>query len=78
MKFLFIGSHGSEDPTRAGLNLRSAQGAKEAGHDVEVFLYGDAVVLFNDTVAEAVKPVGFPTIKELMGFMKENGIPVYG
>ena len=78
MKFLFIGSHGSEDPTRAGLNLRSAQGAQEAGHDVAVFLYGDAVVLFNDAVAEAVKPVGFPTIKELMGFMRDNKIPVYG
>lgn len=78
MKFLYIGSHGTEDPTRAGLNLRSAQGAKEAGHEVEVFLYGDAVVLFNDTVAEAVKPVGFPSIKELLGFLKENGIPVYG
>ena len=78
MKFLYIGSHGSEDPTRAGLNLRSAQGAQEAGHEVEVFLYGDAVVLFNDAVAEAVTPVGFPTIKELMGFMRDNKIPVYG
>ncbi len=78
MKFLFIGSHGSEDPTRAGLNLRSAQGAQEAGHEVEVFLYGDAVVLFNDTVAEAVTPVGFPPVNELLGSVRENGIPVYG
>ena len=78
MKFLYIGSHGSEDPTRAGLNLRSAQGAKEAGHDVEVFLYGDAVVLFNEAVAEAVIPIGFPAIKELLAFMRENKIPVYG
>ena len=69
MKFLYVGTHGSEDPTRAGLNLRSAQGAKEAGHEV---------VLFNDAVAENVKPIGFPTIKELLGFMKENKIPVYG
>ena len=78
MKFLYVGTHGSEDPTRAGLNLRSAQGAKEAGHDVEVVLLGDAVVLFNDTVAENVKPIGFPTVKDLLGFMKENKIPVYG
>ena len=48
MKFLYIGSSGSEDPTRAGLTFVMAQGAKEAGHDVEVALQGDAVVLFNE------------------------------
>ena len=45
MKFLYIGSFGSEDPTRAGLTFVMAKGAKEAGHDVEIALQGDAVVL---------------------------------
>ena len=78
MKFLYIGSHGSEDPTRAGLTLLMAKGAKEAGHDVEVVLQGDAVVLFNETVSDNVQPVGLPSIKDLMGFLKDNKIPVYG
>ena len=52
MKFLYIGSFGSEDPTRAGLSFVMAKGAKEAGHDVEVALQGDAVVLSNEAVAE--------------------------
>ena len=51
MKFLYIGSFGSEDPTRAGLTFVMAKGAKEAGHDVEIALQGDAVVLFNEAVA---------------------------
>ena len=78
MKFLYIGSHGSEDPTRAGLNLVMAKGAQEAGHDVEVVLQGDAVVLFNETISDSVQPVGLPSVKELLGFLKENKIPVYG
>ncbi len=78
MRFLYIGSHGSEDPTRAGLTLVMAKGAKEAGHDVEVALQGDAVVLFNDTVAQNVQPVGLPPLKELLAFCRENKIPVYG
>lgn len=78
MKFLYIASHGSEDPTRAGLAFMMAKGAKEAGHEVEIALQGDAVILFNPTVAENVQPVGLPSLKELMGFARDNKIPVYG
>ncbi len=78
MKFLYLGSSGSEDPTRAGLNLLMAKGAKEAGHDVEIALQGDAVVLFNETVAANVQPVGLPSVKELLEYMRSNQIPVYG
>ena len=36
MKFLYIGSFGSEDPTKADVAFVMAKGAKEAGHDVEI------------------------------------------
>ena len=78
MKFLYLGSFGSEDPTRAGLTFVMAKGAKEAGHDVEVALLGDAVVLFNETVAANVQPMGLPSLKELLAFTRSNKIPVYG
>ena len=78
MKFLYVGTAGSEDPTRAGLPLFLARGAKEAGHEAEVILAGDAVVLFTPAVAESVQPVGFPTVKELLAFARESAIPVYG
>ena len=54
-----------------------AKGAKEAGHEVEIALQGDAVVLFNETVAENVQPGGLPALKELIAFAGSNGIPVY-
>jgi predicted peroxiredoxin len=78
MKFLYIGTSGSESPTRAGLPFFMAKGAREVGHEVEVILAGDAVVLFDPTAVENVQPVGFPPLKELMAFAKANGIPVYG
>ena len=78
MKFVYIGTAGSEDPTRAGLPLFLARGAREAGHEVEVILGGDAVVLFTPTVAENVQPVGFPSVKDLLAFARESAIPVYG
>jgi predicted peroxiredoxin len=55
-----------------------AKGAVEAGHDVEIALQGDAVVLFNETTAANVQPVGLPSVQELLGFLRDNKIPVYG
>ena len=78
MKFLYIGSCGFEDPTRAGLNLMMAKGAHEAGFDVEIVLQNNAVSLLNPGVAEHVKPVGLPFVSELLDYMKANAIPVYG
>ena len=76
MKFLYIGSFGSEDPTRAGLTFVMAKGAKEAGHDVEIALQGDAVVLFNEAVAANVQPMGLPSLKELLASTRPPKIPV--
>lgn len=78
MKFFYMSSHGTEDPSRATLPFLMAKGAKEAGHDVEIALMGDAVVLFNDGMASNVQGVGMPLLKELMQFARDNSIPVYG
>ncbi len=78
MKFLYLGNHGSDDPTRAGLTLLMAKGAVEAGYGVEIVLQGEAVSLFHPTIAENVQPVGLPSVKELLGFLRDNKIPVYG
>jgi len=78
MKFLYIATHGQEDPTRAGLPFLMAKGAKEAGHDVSIALAGDSVVLYNEAIASNVQGVGIPPLKELMQFARDNKIPVYG
>lgn len=78
MKFLYISSHGTEDPTRATMPFLMAKGAKEAGHDPEIALMGDSVVLFSEGMSSSVQGVGLPPLKELMQFARDNAISVYG
>lgn len=60
---LLIGTHGSEDPTRAALAFLFAKGAVEEGHRPEVILAGNAAVLARQTVADNVIRVGLPPLK---------------
>ncbi len=47
-------TNGSENPTKAVLPFLNANGAVEAGHEPAITLFGDAVVLMKDSVANAV------------------------
>jgi len=76
-RLLIISTHGSEDPTRAGLAFFMAKGAVEAGHKPEVVLAGDAAVLARKAVADSVLPVGIPPLKDLIQFALDNKVPVY-
>ncbi len=49
-KLLVHITHGPEDPTRAALGLLVARAAIDEGHEVSVFLAGDAVQLMRDAV----------------------------
>jgi predicted peroxiredoxin len=70
-------THGSENPTRAGLGWLMAKGMVEAGHSPEITLAGDGAILAFKTVAENVIPVGLPPLKELIAFALEHKVPVY-
>ena len=74
---LFIGLHGSEDPTKATLPFLMANGALDAGYQTAIVLIGDAVVLMNSTVADNVHGVGFPPLKELMVKIFAAKVPIY-
>jgi len=76
-RLLIISTHGSEDPTRAGLAFFMAKGAVEAGHKPEIVLAGDAAVLARRVVADSVLPLGIPPLKELVQFALDNKVPVY-
>ncbi len=76
-KELFIGLHGSEDPTKATFPFLMANGALESGHQAGIILVGDAVVLMNDPVAAHVQGVGFPPLKELMAKVIAAQVPIF-
>jgi predicted peroxiredoxin len=76
-RLLIVSTHGSENPTQAGLAFLTAKGAVEGGHQPEIVLAGDAAVLARRPVAESVVPVGIPPLKELIQFALEHRVPVY-
>lgn len=74
---LFIGTHGSEDPTKATLPFLLASGAIDAGHEPAIILLGDAAVLMSDTVVGSIQGIGFPPLKELVAKAVENKVPIH-
>ena len=76
-KLIYTSTHGSDDPTRAAFPFILANGAIEAGHEAEVFLAGEAVYLMKQPVAEAVVPVGWPPLAELLTKAIEGGVAIH-
>lgn len=76
-KFLYLSSHGSDDPTRACVAFVAANGAVEAGHQAEIALLGEAVYLLKEAVANAIVPVGWPPLKDLMARAIQGGVQIH-
>ena len=58
LKILMKSAWGSDDPTKAAFPFSHALALAEAGHEVQIYLLGEAVVLMRKVVADAVTPVG--------------------
>ena len=76
-KILYVGTAGSDDPTRAGFPFNFALGALEAGHRPEIFLVGEAAFLMKQSIAEAVLPVAMPPLTEMLKKVIDQGVPIY-
>ena len=76
-KLLISSTYGSDDPTRAALPLLTAVGALEAGHEVQIFLLGEAVYLMKQEIADAVNPVGWRNVGEVLGELRASGVRFY-
>jgi len=68
-KLLYIGTHGTDDPTKATFPFLMAKGAIDAGHETGIILQGEAALLIKDSIAAQVHGVGIPPLKELMDFL---------
>ena len=76
MKVLIKSAWGSDDPTKACFAFLHANAVAEAGHDVQIFLLGEAVNLMKDELIKAVTPVGWPPLSEIMKQTIEHQIPI--
>src|SRR5688500_19737738 len=78
MRLLYIVTKGMGDPTLASVPLHiAANGSVEVGQDVSVVLAGDATDLVIGDNAQRLEGVGVPPARELLGKLKEHGVPVY-
>ncbi|MHA2105747.1 MAG: DsrE family protein [Candidatus Hodarchaeales archaeon] len=77
VKILVHITHGPEHPTRAALGFHVAKAAIEEGHEVTIFLAGDAVQLMRDGAIDHVKGLGTGDLRELYNVIVANGTKFY-
>src|SRR5262249_30701647 len=68
---------GTDDPTRGSFVFAHALAFADAGHDVQIFLTGEATYLMRKATVDAVKPIGWPSLSEMMGKIIAKQIPVF-
>ena len=77
MKVLIKSAWGSADPTQASFPFHHANAFAEAGHEVQIFLLGEAVTLMRTVVANAVVPVGWPPLPEALAKVVASKVPIH-
>ncbi|MBA3963488.1 MAG: DsrE family protein [Chthoniobacterales bacterium] len=77
LKILMKSAWGSDDPTKAAFPFLHGDALSEAGHEVQIFLLGEAVSLMRKSVANAVVPVGWPPLAEVLGKLVTKKITIY-
>jgi predicted peroxiredoxin len=76
-KILYLGTAGSDDPTRAGLPFVLAKGAQEAGHEPIIVLVGEATHLLRAEVAASTQGVGWPSVADQWKAVTDGKATVY-
>src|SRR6202040_3954826 len=77
LKIMMKSAWGSDDPTKAAFPFSHGLALAEAGHEVQIFLLGEAVVLMRKVVADAVTPVGWPAVGEFLNKLAAKHIQIY-
>ena len=68
---------GSDDPTRASFAFVHGLALAEAGHQVQIFLLGEATYLMRKATLDAIVPVGWPPLSETLAKIMAKHIPVF-
>lgn len=77
LKILMRSSWGSDDPTRASFPFAHGLALSDAGHEVRIFLTGEATYLMRKATAAAIFPIGWPPLNELRESVLAKHIPVF-
>jgi predicted peroxiredoxin len=77
LKIFMKSAWGSDDPTKAAFPFSHGLALAEAGHEVQIFLLGEAVVLMRKVVADAVTPVGWPPVGDFLNKLAAKHVQIY-
>jgi predicted peroxiredoxin len=76
-KLLIHITKGPEDPTRAALGFLVGRAATDEGHEVSLFLAGDAVQLLRAPVLDSLVGLGTGSLRESYDALKAAGARFY-
>lgn len=76
-KILVNVTNGPEHPTRAALGFLVGRAAAEEGHEVALFLAGDAVQLLREPVLDSLVGLGTGSLRESYDALVEVGARFY-
>jgi len=76
-KVLIKSAWGSDDPTKAAFPFLHGNALAEKGHEVQIFLLGEAVSVMRDAVAHSIVPVGWPPLATTFAVTVSGGIPIH-
>jgi predicted peroxiredoxin len=77
LKIMMKSAWGSDDPTRASFVFSHGLALAEAGHDVQIFLTGEATYLMRKVTADAIMPIGWPPLSETLQKIVAKHVPVF-
>src|SRR4030095_12221348 len=76
-RILIKSAWGSANPTQAAFPFHHANAFAEAGHEVQIFLLGEAISLMRTVIANAVVPVGWPPLSEALATVVKHKVPIH-
>jgi hypothetical protein len=77
LKIMMKSAWGSDDPTRASFPFIHGLALADAGHDVQIFLTGEATYTMRKATVNAIMPVGWPPLSETLEKLVAKQIPIF-
>ena len=77
LKIMMKSAWGTDDPTRASFAFAHGLVLAEAGHDVQIFLTGEATYLMRKATVNTVMPIGWPPLSETLQKVVAKHIPIF-
>jgi predicted peroxiredoxin len=77
LKIMMKSAWGSDDPTRASFVFAHGLALADAGHDVQIFLTGEATYTMRKATVNAILPVGWPPLSETLEKIVAKQIPIF-